>query len=103
MEHYQKYKQRCNAFFMDLVCRLSFTDSPTSSYPPEPEAVKRLMGYITCKSKVNEKKKELEGQRTKKMGVFDDALDPTTVVRSFLLQLLLRSELVSIVSTYAAV
>jgi len=92
MANFQLYKQRCNTFFMDLVCRLCFTNTLTSSEPPQRDAVKRLMGYITCESKVNEKIKELKGQKTKKMGLFDDALDPTPVVRSFLLQLLLRSE-----------
>jgi hypothetical protein len=77
---------------MDLVCQLCFADSGISSVPPEPEAFKRLIGYITCESRASQKVKELEGQKTKKMGIFDDALDPTPVVRSFLLQLLLRSE-----------
>lgn len=92
MTKFVQYKQRCNAFFMDLVSRLCFTETGINSSPPEPKAVERLMGYITCKSKVNEKMEQLTGHKTKMMGVFNEALDHTPVVRSFLLQLLLRSK-----------
>jgi hypothetical protein len=92
MTAFMQYKQRCNAFFMDLISRLCFTESGVNASPPEPEAVERLMGYITGKSKVSEKIQQLRGQKTKKMGLFNEALDPTPVVRSFLLQLLLRSK-----------
>jgi len=81
---------------MDLVSRLCFGDCST---PPEEAVIRRLMGYITCTSQVAEKLRKLKGEaaaakspapRTKKM--FDDAIDATPVVRSFLLQLLLKSE-----------
>jgi len=79
---------------MDIVSRLCFSDDAA---PPEEAVIRRLMGYITCKSKVAEKLERLPGaaavpaiQKTKKM--FDDAIDATPVVRSFLLQLLLKSE-----------
>jgi len=91
MEEHSQYKQRCNTFFMDLVSQLCFGDDLT---PPEEAVVRRLMGYITCRSKVDDKLQELKGARalpkTKKM--FDEAIDATPVVRSFLLQLLLKSE-----------
>jgi len=91
MEEHSQYKQRCNTFFMDLVSQLCFGDD---SDPPEEGVIRRLMGYITCTSKVAEKLQELKGaaavQKTKKM--FDDAIDATPVVRSFLLQLLLKTE-----------
>ena len=79
---------------MDLVSQLCFGDDMT---PPEEAIIRRLMGYITCKSKVAERLQKLKGaaavpdvQKTKKM--FDEAIDATPVVRSFLLQLLLKSE-----------
>jgi len=89
MEEHSHYKQKCNTFFMDLVSQLCFGDDST---PPEEAVIRRLMGYITCRSKVAEKLQQLQGavQKTKKM--FDDAIDATPVVRSFLLQLLLKSE-----------
>jgi len=79
---------------MDLVSQLCFGDD---SAPPEEAVIRRLMGYVTCTSKVAEKLQQLKGtvavpavQKTKKM--FDDAIDATPVVRSFLLQLLLKTE-----------
>jgi len=95
MEEHSQYRQRCNTFFMDLVSQLCFGDD---SVPPEEAVIRRLMGYITCTSKVAEKLQKLKGtaatapatQKTKKM--FDDAIDATPVVRSFLLQLLLKTE-----------
>jgi len=94
MEEHSQYKQRCNTFFMDLVSQLCFGDD---SAAPEEAVIRRLMGYITCTSKVAEKLQKLKGaaavpaaQKTKKM--FDDVIDATPVVRSFLLQLLLKTE-----------
>jgi len=80
---------------MDLVSQLCFGDDST---PPEEAVICRLMGYITRKSIVDEKLQKLKGAavaipstiKTKKM--FDEAIDATPVVRSFLLQLLLKSE-----------
>jgi len=77
---------------MDLVSQLCFGDDST---PPEEAVIRRLMGYITRKSVVDEKLQKLKGPaaaapKTKKM--FDEAIDATPVVRSFLLQLLLKSE-----------
>jgi len=76
---------------MDLVSQLCFGDNLT---PPEDAVIRRLMGYIT--SAVDERLQKLKplaaaaATRTKKM--FDEAIDATPVVRSFLLQLLLKSE-----------
>jgi len=80
---------------MDLVSQLCFGDDLT---PPEEAVIRRLMGYITRKSIVDERLQKLKGAaaaghattKTKKM--FDEAIDATPVVRSFLLQLLLKSE-----------
>ena len=85
LQDHQAYKQRCNAFFMALVSRLCFTKDT----PPDEAVVHRLLGYVTRESQVARG----GALRTKKMSVFaDDGIDPTPVVRSFLLQLLLRSE-----------
>jgi len=80
---------------MDLVSQLCFGDD---SVPPEEAVIHRLMGYITRKSIIDEKLQKVKGAtaavpattKTKKM--FDEAIDATPVVRSFLLQLLLKSE-----------
>jgi len=78
---------------MDLVSQLCFGDDLT---PPEDAVIRRLMGYITRRSAVDERLQKLKpaaaaaATKTKKM--FDEAIDATPVVRSFLLQLLLKSE-----------
>ncbi|XP_077980164.1 E3 ubiquitin-protein ligase rnf213-alpha-like [Glandiceps talaboti] len=75
------FRQRCNAFFMELVSRYCFAEGA----PPEPELITKLMSYVTKHSE----KKQL---RTKGFTPFqEDCIDPNPVVRSFLLQLLLRS------------
>ena len=74
---------------MELVLCFCFTNNS----PPEPEVIRKLMGYVTCRSKLAEKvggKAHAVQQKTKKM--FEESFDPTPVVRSFLLQLMLQAE-----------
>ena len=82
-QHHQQYRRRCNAFFMELVSRLCFADGT----PPEGGVINMLMNLIIGEARSKQKKRTL----TRKMSVFDDCIDTTPVVRSFLLQLLLRS------------
>ena len=81
-EGYADYRQRCNAFFMELVSSLCFP----GDVPPETAVIQKLLEYIT--------KESLKQGRvmTQRMNIFQETIDPTPVVRSFLLQLLLRSE-----------
>ncbi|XP_077980160.1 E3 ubiquitin-protein ligase rnf213-alpha-like [Glandiceps talaboti] len=75
------FRQRCNAFFMELVSRYCFAEGA----PPEPELVNKLLGYVTRQT-------EEKGLQTKRFTPFqEDCIDPNPVVRSFLLQLLLRT------------
>jgi hypothetical protein len=65
---------------MAVVSQLCFS----GLQPPEPEAVRHIFGYIIHRSK---------GRtllQTKHMTVHDDLIDPTPVLRSFLLRLLLK-------------
>ena len=80
---------------MDLVSRLCFSGDT----PPDEAVVQKLMGYVTCRPKLLERFERLRGDGsqqtvTKKLMLIGDSIDPTPVVRSFLLQLLLRSQLV---------
>jgi len=87
-EEHNQYKQRCNAFFMDLVSRLCFC----GTIPPEKVVIKKLMAYVICEHKM-----AAGGEQVKKTGhlaLFKESIDPTPVVRSFLLQLLLKSKYV---------
>ncbi|XP_060599995.1 E3 ubiquitin-protein ligase RNF213-like [Ruditapes philippinarum] len=79
------YQKRCNTFFMDVVSQLCFADNCA----PSPEVVDRLFGYVFFKT---------SGQniRTKDWTIFDTGIDPNPVFRSYLLQLLIRSNKESI-------
>ena len=73
-------RRRCNAFFMELVSIFCFGDSVSKDL--EKEATALLMRYVIGH----------QSTQTKDFSPFPDyAIDPTPVVRSFLLQQLLRS------------
>ncbi|XP_052808680.1 E3 ubiquitin-protein ligase rnf213-alpha-like isoform X1 [Mya arenaria] len=76
-----EYQKRCNAFFMDVVAQLCFSDGQ----PPSRNVLEKLLGYVTCSAR--------DGQLrfTKNLTIFETGLDPNPVFRSFLLQLMLKS------------
>ena len=81
---YNSFRQRCNAFFMDIVSQLCFADGT----PPNQEVVERLMTYVTRETEEKDKKM----MQTKRLTAFQgDGIDPSPVIRSVLLQLLLQS------------
>ncbi|KAK7494871.1 hypothetical protein BaRGS_00013998, partial [Batillaria attramentaria] len=80
LEQLGRYQRQVSGFLMALVSKLCFAGHE----PPEPDAVRHIFGYITHRSK---------GRtllQTKHMTVHDDLIDPTPVLRSFLLRLLIR-------------
>ena len=81
---YKQYKQRCNAFFMQLVGRLCFE----GNMAPDGAVVHKLLQYVIHSPQ------EGERLRTRRPHVLPDesSIDPSPVVRLFLLQLLLRSK-----------
>ncbi len=84
IDAHNDYKRRCNAFFMEMIARLCFTRNTA----PEDAVIKKLLNYVT-------KELKAEGQaqlQTRNLTPFEDCIDPTPVVRSFLLQLLLKSK-----------
>ncbi|KAH3735719.1 hypothetical protein DPMN_042254 [Dreissena polymorpha] len=88
-EKLEKYQQRCNTFFLEVVSQLCFADEE----PPSEEVLSKLLSYVTCTSKV--------GKRyTKNMNIFDTGVDPNPVFRSFLLQLMMKSRNEKYVSKY---
>lgn len=66
---------------MDLVARMCFDGSE----PPETDVVNLLLGMVTGKTS------ELRG-KTEQLSIFRDNIDDKPVVRSFILQLLLRTK-----------
>ncbi|XP_046558706.1 E3 ubiquitin-protein ligase RNF213-like [Haliotis rubra] len=69
---------------MSVVSKLCFGGTE----PPESDVIKRIFSYIT--RTVERSNQAGERMYTKQMSVFDDMIDPTPVVRSFLLQLLIH-------------
>ncbi|XP_076109129.1 E3 ubiquitin-protein ligase rnf213-alpha-like [Mytilus galloprovincialis] len=77
---YQDFRRRCNNFFMEVISQLCFAEGT----PPSNDIVNKLLSYITVQTK--------KGQEvTKQLTIFDDCIDSTPVVRSFLLQHLMQT------------
>ncbi|KAK7488216.1 hypothetical protein BaRGS_00020523, partial [Batillaria attramentaria] len=75
------YRQQVSGFLMALSSQLCFGGQE----PPEPSAVKHIISnYILHTSSGREL------LRTKNMTIYDDVVDPTPVLRSFALRLLLK-------------
>ncbi|CAC5363743.1 RNF213 [Mytilus coruscus] len=77
---FKTFMGRCNSFFMDVVSQLCFA----RGVPPSEKVIEKLLSYITVK---NDQKMKF----TKELTVFNDCIDRTPVVRSFLLQRLLQT------------
>ncbi|CAG2252469.1 RNF213 [Mytilus edulis] len=83
MKKYHDYRRRCNSFFMEVVSQLCFADGT----PPSKDVIDKLLSYITGQSKIKKTGRVL----SKELTIFDDTIDPTPVVRSFLLQQLMQT------------
>lgn len=92
IEKLQVFKRRCNSFLMEVVSRLCFAGGT----PPEAGVVTMLMNYITTRGASQGAERGAAPMRTKQMNLFNENLDPTPVIRSVLLQLLLRSRYVEL-------
>ena len=75
----QSYLKQANGFLMALLSQLCFTGQD----PPEPEAVKHIFGYVI-------QRVERPTVRTRYLTLREDQIDPTPVLRSFILYLLLQ-------------
>ncbi|CAH1233987.1 RNF213 [Branchiostoma lanceolatum] len=80
LEKYRVSRRRSNAFFMEVVSKFCFAYDE----PPQQEVIGMLLGYIV-------RKEDATQAGTKGFSPFaDEGVDRTPVIRSFLLQLLLR-------------
>ncbi|XP_035676169.1 LOW QUALITY PROTEIN: E3 ubiquitin-protein ligase rnf213-alpha-like [Branchiostoma floridae] len=80
LRKHQAFRRRSNAFFMDVVSMFCFADD----VPPDQEVIDMLLGFIV---------REVDGTRARTKGFSpfqDECVDRTPIIRSFLLQLLLR-------------
>ncbi|XP_077980129.1 E3 ubiquitin-protein ligase rnf213-alpha-like [Glandiceps talaboti] len=82
LQHHS-YRNRLNSFYMDIVSRFVFAGDTA----PEQELIQRLLSHVTHVSK---RKGVLQ---TKRFTVFgQDGVDDNPVIRTFLLQLLLKNQ-----------
>ncbi|XP_071122875.1 E3 ubiquitin-protein ligase RNF213-like [Mytilus edulis] len=88
LDKYNDFRRRCNSFFMEVISQLCFAEGT----PPAPEIINKLQSYIIGQSE-DERGKKLV---SKELTVFQDSIDPTPVVRSFLLQQLMQTSGVDI-------
>ncbi|XP_064635715.1 E3 ubiquitin-protein ligase RNF213-like isoform X3 [Lineus longissimus] len=83
---YNKYINASNQFFMDIISQLCFAEDS----PPQQDVVNILMSYVIHEPQGQESRLR---SRTKQFTVYDECIDPTPVLRSLLLQLLLRYDI----------
>ena len=85
MKHHNQFKKGLSKFFLDFLQKLVFKDTRS----PHPEIISQLMKFVVFKSMKNSDSKIT----TKVLSPFEnDDIDPQPVVRSLILQLLLKSD-----------
>ncbi|VDI16171.1 Hypothetical predicted protein, partial [Mytilus galloprovincialis] len=75
---FNDFRIRINKFFMEVVSQMSFAEGSS----PSTDVIEKIMSYVTGSGE----NKSAERVVTKELTVFHDTIDPTPVVRSFLLQ-----------------
>ncbi|XP_064634464.1 E3 ubiquitin-protein ligase rnf213-alpha-like [Lineus longissimus] len=80
---YKKYINASNQFFMDIISQLCFAED----LPPQQDVIKILISYVIHEPRDPDSSIP---SSTKQFTVYDECIDATPVLRSLLLQLLLR-------------
>ncbi|XP_006816196.2 E3 ubiquitin-protein ligase rnf213-alpha-like [Saccoglossus kowalevskii] len=81
IEKLSEHRRQFNGFFMEIVSRLCFM----GNLPPHSDVIERMLTYVSKNTREN------ENIRSKRMSALvEDCIDPTPVLRSFLLQLILK-------------
>lgn len=83
LEMYNKVKNNCNNFFMEIVSQLCFADGEA----PANEVIKKLVSFVTFETRMDHGMKNV----SKEMALFESKVESTPVLRSSLLQHLLRT------------
>ncbi|XP_062570766.1 E3 ubiquitin-protein ligase RNF213-like isoform X2 [Saccostrea cucullata] len=85
MKLFKEYQEKCNRFYMQVVSQLCFEDSS----PPSEDVCKHLLQLVVHKKEIPQLNMTII--RTRQMTIFETVVDTTPVFRSFLLQLLIRT------------
>ncbi|XP_039595909.1 E3 ubiquitin-protein ligase rnf213-alpha isoform X2 [Polypterus senegalus] len=81
-----KFRNRCNAFFIDVVSTLCFKDNE----PPTENIIFHLLSLLIFQTETRSLFKKGCEFFTKSLSPFDDSVDKNPVVRSIVLKLLLK-------------
>ncbi|XP_078518528.1 E3 ubiquitin-protein ligase rnf213-alpha-like [Lissotriton helveticus] len=92
VENHNKFRRKCNSFFIEFVCNYCFGDK----IPPSAEIIETLINFVACKpssSGIREPKKVYVYKPTSDLSPFEECMDPSPTVKSSLLKMLLRCRL----------
>ncbi|KAI4872372.1 hypothetical protein NFI96_033639 [Prochilodus magdalenae] len=81
-----QFRQRCNAFFIDLVSTVCFKDNS----PPSRGVILDLLSFLMVEAKPASLVKAQSHIHTKALSPFDECVDRNPIVRSVVLKLLLK-------------
>ncbi|XP_044870401.1 E3 ubiquitin-protein ligase RNF213-like [Mauremys mutica] len=87
---HNKFRRKCNSFFVEFVSSYCFGDK----IPPSAEIIKQLIKFVACKPS-NPEHQEIRKvyKPTSDLSPFEECMDPSPTVKSSLLKMLLRCRL----------
>ncbi|XP_044870408.1 E3 ubiquitin-protein ligase RNF213-like [Mauremys mutica] len=87
---HNKFRRKCNSFFVEFVGSYCFGDK----IPPSAEIIKQLIKFVACKPS-NPEHQEIRKvyKPTSDLSPFEECMDPSPTVKSSLLKMLLRCRL----------
>ncbi|KAH1171819.1 hypothetical protein KIL84_007437, partial [Mauremys mutica] len=87
---HNKFRRKCNSFFVEFVSSYCFGDK----IPPSAEIIEQLIKFVACKPS-NPEHQEIRKvyKPTSDLSPFEECMDPSPTVKSSLLKMLLRCRL----------
>ncbi|XP_030418159.1 E3 ubiquitin-protein ligase RNF213-like isoform X2 [Gopherus evgoodei] len=87
---HNKFRRKCNSFFVEFVSSYCFGDK----VPPSAEIIERLIKFVACKPSHPEHQEIRKVYKpTSDLSPFEECMDPSPTVKSSLLKMLLRCRL----------
>ncbi|XP_065259536.1 E3 ubiquitin-protein ligase rnf213-alpha-like [Emys orbicularis] len=87
---HNKFRRKCNSFFVEFVSSYCFGDK----IPPSAEIIEQLIKFVACKPSNSEHQEIRKVYKpTSDLSPFEECMDPSPTVKSSLLKMLLRCRL----------
>ncbi|XP_034624730.1 E3 ubiquitin-protein ligase rnf213-alpha-like [Trachemys scripta elegans] len=87
---HNKFRRKCNSFFVEFVSSYCFGDK----IPPSAEIIEQLIKFVACKPSNSEHPEVRKVYKpTSDLSPFEECMDPSPTVKSSLLKMLLRCRL----------